>query len=42
MDFSAGVGLRGSLGGNVFSLDYAYTDGQDLGRVDRISLEVSF
>ena len=42
MDFSAGFGLRGSLGGSEFRFDYAYTDGQDLGRVDRFSVEVSF
>lgn len=42
MKFSAGFGIQGSLGGNGFRLDYAYTDGQDLGRVDRFSLEVEF
>ena len=42
MRFSAGFGLRGSLAGRVMHLDYAYTDGNDLGRVDRFSLEVEF
>jgi hypothetical protein len=42
MKFSAGFGLRGSLGGNALRLDYAYTDGNDLGRVDRFSVEVEF
>ena len=39
---SAGFGLRGSLAGSTFLVDYAYTDGRDLGRVDRLSLEVEF
>ena len=42
MKFSAGFGLRGSLGGNALRLDYAYTDGNDLGRIDRFSVEVAF
>ena len=42
MKFSAGFGLRGSLGGNALRLDYAYTDGNDLGRIDRFSVEVEF
>ncbi len=42
MQFSAGFGLRGSLAGSTFHVDYAYTDGSDLGRVDRLSLEVEF
>ena len=42
MQFSAGFGLRGSLGGNTLRLDYAYTDGNDLGRIDRFSVEVEF
>ena len=42
MQFSAGFGLRGSLGGNGLRLDYAYTDGNDLGRIDRFSVEVEF
>jgi hypothetical protein len=42
MKFSAGFGLQGSLGGNAFRFDYAYTDGEDLGRIDRLSLEVAF
>ena len=41
-EFSAGFGLRGTLGGSIFCLDYAYTDGQDLGRIDRVSVEVTF
>jgi Uncharacterised protein family (UPF0164) len=40
--FSAGFGLRGSLGGRWLQADYAYTDGNDLGRIDRFSLEVQF
>jgi hypothetical protein len=42
MRFSTGLGLRGKLGGRWLELDYAYTDGNDLGRIDRFSLEVSF
>jgi hypothetical protein len=42
MEFSAGVGLRGRLGGRALQVDYAYTDGNDLGRIDRLSLEVEF
>jgi uncharacterized protein UPF0164 len=42
MRFSAGFGLRGALAGRVLHLDYAYTDGNDLGRIDRFSLEVEF
>lgn len=42
MRFSAGFGLRGTLGGRWLQADYAYTDGNDLGRIDRFSLEVQF
>jgi len=42
MQFSAGFGLRGTLGARKLHLDYAYTDGDALGRVDRLSLEVEF
>jgi hypothetical protein len=42
LQLSAGVGLRGKLGGRWLEADYAFTDGQDLGRIDRFSLEVSF
>jgi hypothetical protein len=42
MHFSAGVGLRGRLGGRDLHVDYAYTDGNDLGRIDRFSLELAF
>jgi hypothetical protein len=42
MQFSAGFGLRGNLGARTLHLDYAYTDGDALGRVDRLSLEVEF
>jgi hypothetical protein len=42
MTWAAGFGLRGSLKGTVLHADYAYTDGGDLGRVDRFSLEVEF
>jgi hypothetical protein len=42
MHFSAGIGLRGRLGGRDLHVDYAYTDGNDLGRIDRFSLELAF
>ncbi|MFQ5599770.1 MAG: PorV/PorQ family protein [Candidatus Krumholzibacteriia bacterium] len=42
MQFSAGFGLRGRLGGRSLSIDYAYTDGNALGRIDRLSLEMEF
>lgn len=42
MRFSAGVGLRGKLGARALQVDYAYTDGNDLGRIDRLSLEFEF
>jgi len=42
MQVSAGFGLAGTLGGRKLHLDYAYTDGDALGRVDRLSLEVEF
>jgi hypothetical protein len=42
MRFSAGFGLRGSLGKNAVSFDYAYTDGNALGRIDRFSMEIEF
>jgi hypothetical protein len=42
MKFSAGFGLRGSLGGRALRFDYAYTDGNALGRIDRFSLELEF
>jgi len=42
MHFSAGVGLRGRFGGRDLHVDYAYTDGNDLGRIDRFSLELVF
>lgn len=42
MRFSAGLGLRGTLAGRVLLLDYAYTDGNALGRIDRFSLELVF
>jgi len=40
MDWSAGFGLRGRFSGRVLRFDYAYTDGNDLGRIDRFSLEL--
>jgi hypothetical protein len=42
MDFSAGIGFRGTLGGRTLHIDYAYTDGNSLGRIDRFSLELEF
>jgi len=42
MAFSAGVGLRGTLAKRTLSVDYAYTDGNALGRIDRFSLELAF
>jgi hypothetical protein len=42
MRFSAGVGLRGRLAGRDLHVDYAYTDGNDLGRIDRFSMELGF
>jgi hypothetical protein len=42
MKLAAGVGLRGSFAGRVVHVDYAYTDGEALGRIDRFSLEVEF
>ncbi len=42
MDFSTGIGLRGAFSGRVVHFDYAYTDGNALGRVDRFSVEVEF
>ena len=42
MAFSAGFGLRGTLAHRTLSLDYAYTDGNSLGRIDRFSLELEF
>jgi hypothetical protein len=42
LQFSAGFGLRGRLAGRALQVDYAYTDGRDLGRVDRFSLELVF
>jgi len=36
------VGLRGKLGARALQVDYAYTDGNDLGRIDRLSLEFEF
>lgn len=42
MTWAAGIGLRGQLSGNVLRVDYAYTNGEDLGRVDRFSVEVEF
>jgi len=40
--FSAGLGVRASLGSTKGTIDYAYTSGQYLGRVDRLSLGFSF
>ena len=42
MRYAAGIGLRGAFGGHVVHVDYAYTDGEALGRIDRFSLEVEF
>lgn len=42
MRFSAGFGLAGRFAGNTLHLDYAYTDGDALGRIDRFSLELEF
>jgi hypothetical protein len=42
MDFSAGLGFRGTLAGRTLHVDYAYTDGNSLGRIDRFSLELEF
>jgi hypothetical protein len=40
MHWSAGLGLRGKFGSHALHFDYAYTDGNDLGRIDRFSLEL--
>jgi hypothetical protein len=42
MQFSAGFGIRGGFGNTFLNIDYAYTDGQALGRVDRFSVEMEF
>jgi hypothetical protein len=42
MRYAAGIGLRGAWAGRVVHVDYAYTDGEALGRIDRFSLEVEF
>jgi hypothetical protein len=42
MKLAAGAGLRGGFGGRVVRIDYAWTDGDALGRVDRFSVEVEF
>jgi hypothetical protein len=42
MHVSAGLGFRGTLAGRTLHLDYAYTDGNSLGRIDRFSLELEF
>jgi hypothetical protein len=42
MKFSAGFGIRGGFGNTFLNIDYAYTDGNALGRVDRFSVEMEF
>lgn len=42
MKFSAGFGLRGGFAGRALRFDYAYTDGNALGRIDRFSVELEF
>jgi hypothetical protein len=42
MQFSAGFGVRGGFGSNILHIDYAYTDGNALGRIDRFSVEMEF
>lgn len=42
MDFGTGIGFRGAIGSRVVHFDYAYTDGNALGRIDRFSVEVEF
>lgn len=42
MRFSAGFGIRGGFGGRILNIDYAYTDGNALGRIDRFSVEMEF
>jgi len=42
MRFSAGFGIRGGFGQNILHIDYAYTDGNALGRIDRFSVEMEF
>ena len=42
MDFSTGIGFRGAVRSRVVHFDYAYTDGNALGRIDRFSVEVEF
>jgi hypothetical protein len=42
LGFSAGVGVMASLGSAHGTLDYAYTEGEYLGRIDRISIGVRF
>ena len=36
------IGFRGAIGSRVVHFDYAYTDGNALGRIDRFSVEVEF
>ncbi len=42
LNFSAGVGLVASLGSAHGTVDYAYTDGEYLGRIDRLSIGLRF
>jgi hypothetical protein len=42
LNFSAGAGIKVTLGSAQGSIDYAYTSGEFLGRIDRFSLGLRF
>ena len=42
LKFSAGVGVMATLGMTTGTIDYAYTEGEYLGRIDRVSVALRF
>jgi hypothetical protein len=42
LKFSAGAGIQGSFGPAEGTIDYAYTEGEYLGRIDRVSVGLRF